>query len=468
MNTPTLAVIGAGPAGMAAAIEAARARLSVHVYDENPSPGGQIYRQPLAPMRSTNGPAGGRESSRGKRLMEELRAAGSRVVLHQGAIVWGVFEERTLVVSENGRSERVTPEALVLATGAYDRPIPIPGWTLPGVYTAGGTQVLVKTQGILPGQRVLIAGTGPLLPVVAGQLARAGAQVVAVLEAASLHGAWRALPRLWGQWALVGDAFHYWRGLRAARIPYLRSRAVARILGTEAVQAVVTVALDDAWRPVSGTAQTVDVDAVCLGFGFVPSIQLTQLCNCEHRYAPELGGWVPITSAEMETTRPGVFAAGDATGIGGAMVAVLKGRMAGIAAAARLGALNPAEAAARMRPHQRALARLKRLREVLDALTCVRDGLTDLITPDTIICRCEEITAAEIHAVLDEGTLDLAQLKRMTRAGMGYCQGRMCGPMLGALLARRTGIRMDAIPPLSIRPPVKPVSIEVMATLDGG
>ncbi len=453
---------------MAAAIEAARAGLPVHVYDENASPGGQIYRQSLAPMQSMDGPAAGREAARGKRLREELRAAGPHVVLHQGAVVWGAYEERTLMVWENERSERVTPEALILATGAYDRPVPIPGWTLPGVYTAGGTQVLVKTQGVLPGQRVLIAGTGPLLPVVAGLLAQAGAEVVAVLEAASLRGAWRALPRLWGQWALLGDAWHYWRGLRAARIPHLRSRTVARILGTEAVQAVVTVALDHGWRPLPGTEQTIDVDVVCLGFGFVPSTQLSQLCGCEHRYASELGGWIPVISAEMETTRPRVFAAGDATGIAGAMVAVREGRIAGIAAAARLGALPPAEAAARMRPHQRALARLRRLREVLDDLTRVRDGLTDLITPDTVICRCEEITAAEIHAALDEGTLDLAQLKRMTRAGMGYCQGRMCAPALGALLARRTGVGVNAIPPLSIRPPVKPVPIEVMATLDEG
>ena len=468
MNAPRIAIVGAGPAGMAAAIEAARTGLVVHLYDENATPGGQIYRQPLAPMRSVSGGAAGREAPRGERLRRELHAAGSRLVLHSGAIVWGAFEERTLVVWENDRSERITPEALILAAGAYERPVPIPGWTLPGVYTAGATQVLVKTQGVLPGQRVLIAGTGPLLPVVAGQLAHAGARVVAVLEAASMRGAWRALPRLWGQWTLLGDAWHYWRGLRTARIPYLRSRTVARILGTDAVHAVVTVALDEAWHPLPGTEQTLDVDAVCLGFGFVPSIQLTQLCKCEHRYAPELGGWIPVTSAEMETTSPGVFAAGDVTGIGGAMVAVHEGRIAGIAAAVRVGALAPAEAAARMRPHQRALARLRRLREVLDNLTCVRDGLIDLITPDTVICRCEEITAAEIHALLDEGTLDLAELKRMSRAGMGYCQGRMCGPTLAALLARRTGIRMDAIPPLSIRPPVKPIPLEVMATLEEG
>ena len=382
--------------------------------------------------------------------------------------VWGVFPERVVALYREGASSRVEAGALVLATGAYDRPMPIPGWTLPGVYTAGASQVLVKTQGVLPGRRLLVAGTGPLLPVVAGQLARAGAHVVAVLEAASLRGTWRVLPRLWGQGALVADAWRAWRGLRAAGIPFRRSRTVARILGEEEVRGVVTVALDAAWRPVPGTEETVDADAVCLGFGFVPSIQLTQLCGCEHRYARELGGWVPVTSDVMETTVPGVFAAGDGTGIGGAMVAVLEGRIAGIAAAGRLGTLAPAEVAARLAPHTRALRRLRRFRAVLDRLTAVQDGLTDLITPETVVCRCEEVTAGEVLEVLDEGAVELGEIKRMTRAGMGLCQGRMCSPALAVLLARRTGRRPETLDPPSVRPPVKPVPIEVLATLPDG
>jgi NADPH-dependent 2,4-dienoyl-CoA reductase/sulfur reductase-like enzyme len=465
VTTSPLVIVGSGPAGMAAAVEAARASLTVHIYDENASPGGQIYRQAPPPMRSEGTASVGREAERGKRLRAEFEAAGDRIVLHQGATVWGVFSERTLVVWEGGRSVEVRPEVLVLATGAYDRPVPLPGWTLPGVYTAGASQLLVKTQGLRPGKRALVAGTGPLLPVVAGQLAQVGVQVLAVLEAASLRGAWRALPRAWGQWALLGDAWRYWRGLRSAAIPYRRSRTVARILGTGAVEAAVTVALDEAWRPVPGTEQIVDVDVVCLGFGFVPSTQLSQLLDCEHRYTAELGGWVPVVSAAMETTMPGVFAVGDGAGIGGALAAALQGRIAGIAAAARLGALSPPEAAARMQPHQVSLGRLRRLREVLDGLTCVRDGLTDLITPETIVCRCEEVTAAELGEAMAEGMADLAHVKRMTRAGMGYCQGRMCGPALAGLLARRTGVSPETIGPLSIRPPVKPVPLEVMATL---
>jgi thioredoxin reductase len=464
VSAPSLAIVGAGPAGMAAAIEAARAGLSVQVYDENASPGGQVYRQPGEPMQSLGG---GREAVRGKRLLEELRAAGPRIVLHPGALVWAAFAPRSLEVWEKDRPARLTPDAVVLAAGGYERPVPLPGWTLPGVFTAGAMQVLVKTQGVLPGQRILVAGTGPLLAVVAGQLARAGAHVVAVLEAASLRGAWRTLPHVWGQWELMGDAFQYWRGLRQARIPYRRGKTVARIVGTDAVQAAVTVDLDERWRPIAQSEQSVEVDVVCLGFGFVPSIQLTQLFGCEHRYAPELGGWIPIVSPEMETSQPGVYAAGDATGIGGAMVAAREGRIAGIAAAARLGALRPGEAADRMRPHQQALTRLKRLRAVLDRVWLMREGLADLITPDTVICRCEEITAAEIEAVLEEGPVDLAEVKRMTRGGMGYCQGRMCGPILASLLGRRAGVALDRIAPPSVRPPIKPVPLEVVAALEG-
>jgi thioredoxin reductase/bacterioferritin-associated ferredoxin len=462
MSAPSIMIVGAGPAGMAAAIEAARAGLTVHVYDENASPGGQVYRQPREPMQTL---IGGREAARGKRLLHELREAGSQVILHAGALVWGAFENRRLVVWENERSERMTPDAVVLAAGGYERPVPLPGWTLPGVFTAGAMQVLVKTQGVLPGQRILVAGTGPLLAVVAGQLARAGAHVIAVLEAASFRGAWRVLAHLWGQWELIGDAVQYWRGLREARIPYRRGKTVARVVGTDAVQAAVMVDLDEGWRPIPRSEQSVEVDAVCLGFGFVPSIQLTQLCGCEHCYVPELGGWVPVISPDMETSQPGIYAAGDATGIGGAMVAVREGRIAGIAAAAHVGALRPAEAADRMRPHQQALVRLKRLRGVLDRVFCIRDGLADLITPDTVICRCEEVTEGEIQAALEEGPADLAQLKRMVRTGMGYCQGRMCAPTLAALLGKRIGMDLERIAPPSVRPPVKPVPLEVMATL---
>ena len=447
-TTPQIAVVGGGPAGLAAASEAARVGLTVHLYDERPALGGPVY-------------GGAAESG----LLAELHGAGSRIVLHQRATVWGIFEQRTLAVWEQDRAESVRAEVIVLAPGAHTRCVPIPGWTLPGVTSAETIWALVETRTLPPGQRVLVAGTGPLLPVVASRLVRAGAEVVAVLDAVSSPRVRRALPPPWGQWALAGDATVDWRTLRDAHVALVGSRTVARVVGDEAVREAVTVALDDAWRPLRGSEESIEVGAVCLVWGSVPSTHLTQLCGAEHRYAAERGGWVPAVSAEMETTVPGVFSAGDGAGIGGAAVAALEGRVAGLAAAARLGVLSPSAARSQLRPHQAALTRLRKSQEMLGRLTAARVGLAELITPDTVICPCERITGARIDQAVDEGAGDFGQLKRMTRAGMGQCQGRMCSPGLATMLAQRRGIPLEAIAPPSIRPPVTPIPVHVLATL---
>jgi len=171
------------------------------------------------------------------------------------------------------------------------------------------------------------------------------------------------------------------------------------------VREVVTVALDEDWRPVRGSEEKLEVTAVCFSWGFVPSIQLSQMCGAEHHHAAELGGWVPLVSAEMETTVRGIFSAGDGAGVGGAALAVLEGRIAGIAAAARLGALSPGAARSRSRPHRAALARLRKSRDVLGRLVAARPGLAELITPDTVICPCEGTTAARVDQALDEGVV---------------------------------------------------------------
>src|SRR5215471_17914072 len=426
--SPQIAVVGAGRAGA-----------TVHLYDERPVLGGPTYAHAA---QST--------------LIPEIHAAGTRIVLHQGATVWGIFEQRTLAVWEKERAETLRPEVLIFAAGTHRRVVPVPGWTLPGVVDAETIRTLA------PGQRVLVAGAGHQLPVVASRILRAGARVVAMLDASPAARMPRALPAPWSRWPLSGDASADWHTLRAARVPLTGSRAVARVVGDEKVREVVTVALDSDWRPVPGSEETLAVGAVCFVWDPVPSIQLSQLCGVAHEYVAERGGWVPAVSADMETSVLGIFCAGDGAGLGGAAMATLEGRIAGIAAASRLGVLSPAEARSRLRLHQSELAPLRKSRDVLHA---IEPGLAELVTPDTVICPCEGVTGARVAQALDEGVGELGQMKRMTRAGMGECQGRLCAPALAQLIARRCGVPLSASAPPSFRPPVTPVPIDVLVTL---
>src|SRR5262249_41059844 len=220
MRTVQCVVVGGGPAGLAAAQTASRFGVHVLLVDENPELGGQYYRQMPAEFRGPARSGGiGKESAEGRRLINEVRARG--IELRLGTVAWGIFDQRTVALATQEGSERILAEHLILAPGAYDRPVPFPGWTLPGVITAGGAQNLMKGYRVLPGRRVLVAGSGPLLLVVAHYLLRGGAQVVAVCEASPMQQLWRYAHRMLPHLNFVQQGYHYRRELTAAGVPFL-------------------------------------------------------------------------------------------------------------------------------------------------------------------------------------------------------------------------------------------------------
>jgi NADPH-dependent 2,4-dienoyl-CoA reductase/sulfur reductase-like enzyme len=461
MSEP-LVIVGAGPAGMSAAIEAAACGIHCLVIDENLRPGGQIYRQAAPSLVLERPPSS--SDHRGRKLLAEYGRAGHAVRSVTGVVV-GVFPPRRLLVADEQAVREVSAGALVLATGAYERPVPLPGWTLPGVYGAGGAQHLVKTQGVLPGRRVILSGTGPLQLVVASELAAAGAHVLSVNEAAHAIDYLALLRLCLSHTGLMWEGLGYLRALWRRHIPFRRGHAVVEVRGDQRVEEVVVARLDDQWRPLPERRETVACDAVCFGFGLVCSSELARMAGVEHRYNVRLGGWVPTRVDNMSTNVPGVFVAGDCAGIAGAQVAETEGRLAGMSAAEYLGG-HPAPR--RVAAFREKLAGMSRFRLVLDEISEVRPGLMQCVTEMTTVCRCEEVSWAQVLAAVRDGSRTLAGIKARTRAGMGYCQGRMCAPGLVDLLREHCGVEAVEVGEMTPRPPIRPVPMSLLATIEAG
>jgi thioredoxin reductase len=456
-----LTVVGAGPAGITAARTAAEAGVEVTVIDDNPLPGGQYYRQ--SPPEFTIPDVVARHSGHPEAAALCAKLDHPRIRYMPQQLVWGVFDERKLALADRDHTYLLATDRVVLATGAYDRPLAFPGWTLPGVFSAGATLRMVKTQWLNPGKRVLLAGLGPLQLALADLLLKVDVEVVCVAEAANPFAAWRYLPNFWGHWDRLREASAYARRLRQHRVPLLFNHAIVEARGAGHVESATIARLDGQGAPLPGTERTFEVDTICLGYGFLPSFQLPAAFGCELRYDPNLCWYIPRHDASMETTCSGVFVAGDVTGIGGAHVSQAQGRIAGLVAAHQLDYLDDAALSQKLGPARAELRRLNRLASALQGIYAFRPGLAHLARDDTMLCRCEEVRCGEVKAALAGGAADVHQVKLRTRAGMGYCQGRICSPLIAPIIARETNQTVDALPPFTIRPPIQPVPLGALA-----
>ncbi len=446
MSAPAV-IVGAGPAGLACVERLAGAGRPCVLIDDNRQAGGQYFRQ-LPPGYSGDGSSLLRDKARFDRLAAVLKRPEVRYL--PSTTVWGAPAPLTLSYSGASGSGRIAASSIVIATGAQDRPFPFTGWTLPGVISAGGCLNLAKGHGLVPSGRVMVVGNGPLVLVVAATLAAAGADLVGVVEAqATKRLAGAVLSGLWAAPGIVATALSYhYRILRSGA--WFRSGwMVAEARGTDAIEGICIAPVGGDGQPVRDRAEWHDVDTVVTAYGIIPAPDLARLLGCDIKWDPSLNGLAPVRSRSLETSVEGVYAVGDGAGIGGAEVAMLEGRLV---ADALLGA--PGETAFMHR-----YLSLDGFRRRLN-MAYVPPQPLKAAQPDTIICRCEELTLRELALDARASGGDLDRVKKATRIGMGRCQGRNCLPAASQLLGA-AGKSLETLP--RVRPPIKPIPLRMLA-----
>jgi thioredoxin reductase/bacterioferritin-associated ferredoxin len=450
-----LIVIGAGPAGAAAALSASRAGLDVVLLDEAALPGGQVYRAPPAGL-SISEARRGPDDRAGDRLQAEV--AASTIRWRGAARVWSISGAfRVDAVTASGNESFVAPR-LVAATGAHERLVPFPGWTLPGVIGLAAATILLKSQGMVPGRRTVVAGCGPLLAAVAAKIVTGGGTVAAVVDLASPRDWLGAVsgfirrPRLFGQgvgWALK---------LAGARVPVLFRHTVVAAEGDELCERVRVARVDAEGRPSGEEARVLEADALAIGHGLVPGSEIPRLLRARHEFELEQGGWTPVRDAFGHCSVAGLYAVGDGAAVAGAEPARLSGQLAGLAAAHDAGRLDMDAFSRAAQPIRAELDRMLVFSRAVARLMRARPAMVAGVAPETVVCRCEDVMRFEIEAAIADGARDLDQLKHFTRCGMGPCQGRMCGETAAELLARHLGSR-EAAGYWTGRPPLRPVAL---------
>lgn len=463
MTGNDVVVIGGGPAGIAAASTAASFGLKVALIDERVTFGGQIFKRVGPGFDLKEKKSLGKDYSRGSDLINELNQ--SNITLFPATTVLTIDDGQVITSHPEEGVRAFDYGSLVIAPGAYDRPVAFPGWTLPGVMTAGAVQTFVKTQRVSPGKRIFFAGSGPLALAFSAQLISLGAPVFKVIESApfpSPINALRLATRVSGNLDLARDAAKYRTALLKARVPFHYGRIIIRAEGSGRLESVTHAKADRDWNPIPGTEVTEACDALCVGYGFFPSHELFRLVDCDFDYDENKGGFSVTKDEWGATSVDSVYAVGDGTGVTGSYSAVAQGRLAALRIAERAGKISSVErdkAASRFRKELRAR---NRFQQALNKMFDVGPGIYRLADSETVICRCESVKRKSIDPIIDS-TDDVSVVKGISRAGMGLCQGRNCQRHIAAMIADRHGKPIEKIAFQTPRFPVKPVEIGTIA-----
>ncbi|PWE53719.1 FAD/NAD(P)-binding oxidoreductase [Metarhizobium album] len=446
-----VAIVGAGPAGMSSAIEISQAGFTALLLDDQPAPGGQIYRS-IENAHTDRLDILGPDYAEGKRLVAEFRSSSTTYI--PNATVWNVSRDLTLAYTREGVSHGISADALIVASGAIERPTPMPGWTLPGVMTVGALQILLKAHGLLA-DAVVLVGSGPLIWLLAAQMIKAGAKPSAIVETLPLSHYFKALPKL----RFNRPAFSYlkkgllmMRSVKAAGVPvFLGAQGVA-IEGSSRAEAVSF--------EIRGRMHRLPAETVALHQGIVPNQQITRLLHCDHRWSESQRSFLPVSDCFGETSVANLYIAGDGAGIGGAKVAAMQGRLAALRILEKASAVQNTATSELLAEIEKEISIRPFLEELYLPSAEIRDP-----KENTIVCRCEEITAGEVRASLASGVPGPNQIKSLLRTGMGPCQGRFCGLALSEIAAQYLGKTPASVGYYRIRAPLKPLRLTELANM---
>lgn len=453
-----LLVIGAGPAGLAAAADAARLGIDVALVDEQKAPGGQIYRNVAAAGDRAKDYLG-KDYQRGKHLVDEFHQSGATYI--NNAPVWYLDDRLETGILVDGASHFISADLLMLATGAQERPMPLPGWQLPGVMTAGAGQILLKSASMIPGGRLVLAGAGPLLLLIAWQYLQAGVKIEAIIDTAPGANLLETLPHL----ARALPAFDYLlKGLsfmlaiKKAGIPMYKAIDNLRVEGRESIESVHFSTV----RGKSRTEIGIETDTLLLHQGVIPNIRLPLAAGCKVNWDAQQQSWKVAKDIWGQSSVSQVLVAGDCAGIVGARAGELQGRLCALESAHQLQKIDLEQRDRAAKGIKSSLQRHLSIRPFLDTLYAPSKAY-QLPHDETLVCRCEEVYAGQIRQAARMGCVGPNQVKAFTRCGMGPCQGCLCGSTVSALVADETGASMEQVGYFRVRPPFKPITLGELA-----
>lgn len=474
MRKTDVIIVGAGPAGLAAAGQLAAYELGVLIVDEQARAGGQIYRQPPRTFKVANW-LSSRIYKDGKQLLNEVTNI-EKIDWLTGTTVLGITQNpdtasshsHKLTVCKPEGSEEILTRYVLIAPGCHDMSVVFPGWNLPGVMAAGGIQAFVKSQQLIPGQKFLFVGTHPLQLIIADQITQAGGEVLAVVFAQPWH---RALALLKSPLTLIRhlNKFLFIAGtllrLIKSGVPVYFSKTLVKASGKESLEQVNIVDIDTKGRIIKSSGQEFACDRLGICFSFLSSSELARQCEASHRWSAKAGGWIIGHDEWMRSDVSGIYVAGEITGVAGAEVAMEEGRLAGLGIAIDAGVLERGSALALSIPINRRLASLNKFADILKDLSYPGTALlSQIMTEDSTLCKCENISVREFKRQLSANPhiSNSSAAKLLSRTGMGLCQGRYCHYHVTTLLSQHCSFTEQSVGAFKARFPAKPVTIKTL------